>query len=74
MYVPVEVPLGTVTVTVDVPDVVIEVGLKAVVNPPVVVDESATVPVYPFRGDTVIVEVPWDPALMLRDVGEAEMV
>lgn len=45
VYVPVAVLLGTVTVNVDVPDVVIEVGLKFVVSPPVVVDDSATVPV-----------------------------
>ena len=31
------------------PDVVIDVGRKVVANPPVVVEESATVPVNPLK-------------------------
>ena len=40
VYVPVAVLLGTATVTVDVPEIIIDVGLKVAVNPPVAVDES----------------------------------
>ena len=72
VYVPVLVLLDTVIVSVDVPEVVIDVGLRLVVSPFGAVEESETAPVNPLRGFTVIVEVPEDPLLMVKDVGEAE--
>jgi hypothetical protein len=66
--------LGTVIVSVDLPEVAIEVGEKLVVNPLGEEDaESDTVPVKPLRALTVIVEVPEYPLLIISDVGEAEI-
>jgi hypothetical protein len=73
VYVPVLVLLPTVIVSVDVPEVEIEVGLKLAVSPVGAVADSATVPVNPLRAVTDIVEVPEDPLLMLKDVGDAEI-
>ena len=72
-YVPVAVVVGTVTVNVDVPEVVIDVGLRLAVIPLGAVGVSETAPVNPLRELTVIVEVPEDPLLMFKDVGEAEI-
>lgn len=78
MYVPVAVP--AVTVNVDVTAVVGLVidtleGLKLVVNPlPLgTVAVSETAPVKSLMGVTVIVEVPDEELLMLKDAGEAEI-
>lgn len=57
-YVPLLVPLGTVIVSVDWPDAVIEGGLRLEVQPVGDVADSVTVPVKPFRAVTVMVEVP----------------
>jgi hypothetical protein len=73
-YVPVAVPVGTATVNMDVPELVIDVGLKVAVSPLGAVEESETVPAYPLREFTVIVEVPEDPALMVIGLGDAETV
>jgi hypothetical protein len=72
LYVPLPVLLATLIVRVDFPEVEIEVGLRVAVNPDGAVADSATVPVNPLRAVTVIVEVPEDPRLMLKDAGEAE--
>ena len=71
MYVPDLMLLETVIFSVDVPEVVIDVGVRLVVSPFGAVEESETSPVNPLRGFTVIVEVPEDPLLMVKDVGEA---
>jgi len=54
-------------------DAEIEVGLRLAVNPVGAVADSETVPVNPLRKVIVIVEVPEDPLLMLKDVGDAEI-
>jgi len=72
VYVPDLMLLETVIFSVDVPEV-IDVGLRLAVSPLGAVGESLTVPVNPLRGFTVIVEVPEDPLLMVKDVGEAEI-
>ena len=75
VYVPDLMVLGTVMVIVDVPWVVIDVGLKVgVFHLLGVLEESVTVPVNPFVGFMVIVAFPVDPLLMVWDVGEAEIV
>ena len=68
--------LGTVMVIVDVPLVVIDVGLKVgVVHPLGLFEESATMPMNPLVGFTVIVAFPEDPLLMdMVVVGDAESV
>ena len=74
-YVPDLRLLGTVMVIVDVPLVVIDVGLKVgVVHPLGLFEESVTVPVNSLVGFTLIVAFPEDPLLMVRDVGDAESV
>jgi hypothetical protein len=73
VYVPVLVLLATVIVSVDFPEVEIEAGLNLAVNPVGTVADSVTVPVNPPRAVTVIVEVPDDPLLMLKDAGDAEI-
>jgi hypothetical protein len=73
VYVPILALLATVIVSVDFPEVEIEVGFRLVVNPVGAVADSATVPVNPLRAVTVIVEVPRDPLLMLKDEGDAEI-
>ena len=65
--------LPTTILSVEVPEVVIEVGLRLVVIPLGAVAESETVPVKALRAFTVIVEVPEDPLLMVRDGGEPEI-
>jgi len=77
VYVPVGAP--AVTVRVDVTELagfvtVTGLGLKLAVNPlPLgAVAVSETAPVNPLFGVTVIVEVPDDSLLMLKEVGEAE--
>lgn len=71
VFVPVAVPAGTVTVTVDVPDAVIDEGLKPAVSPLVFVEVSETVPEYPPRALTVTVDVPVAPAFTVIGLGEA---
>jgi hypothetical protein len=73
VYVPDLIVLGTVIFSVDVPELVIDLELRLAVSPLGAVEESETVPVNPFRGVTVIFEVPEDPLLMVKDVGEAEI-
>ena len=76
-YVPVAVPVGTVTVNVDVPEIVgvIDMGLGlGLVVSPFAVEESKTLPVNPLMEFTVIVEVPVNPALKVIGLGDAEMV
>jgi hypothetical protein len=73
VYVPVLVLLATVIVSVDFPEVEIEVGLRLTVNPVGAVADSVTVPVNPLRAVTVIVEVPWDPLLIFNEAGDAEI-
>lgn len=60
-YVPLLVLLATVIVSVDLPEVIIEVGLRLAANPDGAVADSATKPVKPLRAATVIAEVPEDP-------------
>ena len=48
-------------------------GLKLAVSPLGTVAVSGTLPENPLTGVTVIVEVPDDPLLMFKDVGEAEI-
>ena len=75
VYVPDLMVLGTVMVIVDVPWLVIDVGLKVgVFHPLGVLEESVTVPGNPLVGFMVIVAFPVDPLLMVWDVGEAEIV
>ena len=50
------------------------VGLKVTVRPNGADAESLTVPVNPLKDATVIVEVPEDPVLMFKLVGDAEIV
>ena len=52
------------------------VGVRLQVKPVAgdIEDDSATVPVKPFTGATVIVEVPAIPAFTVRVVGAAAMV
>jgi hypothetical protein len=64
--------LETVIFSVDVPEFVIEVGVKLVVNPLGADAESETVPVKPLRAFTVTVEVPEDPLLIVKVDGAAE--
>jgi len=73
LYVPLLVLLATVIVSVDFPEVEIEVGLKLAVKPVGALADSMTMPVNPLRAVIVIVEVPRDPLLMLRDAGDAEI-
>ena len=72
-YVPDAVPVGSVTVNVDAPLGVIDVGLRLVVNPPDAVEVSVTWLVKPLREFMVIVEVPKDPALTVIGLGEADI-
>ncbi len=77
-------PLAPVTVTVTAPATVNVQDNVDVPEPPVTVagvrvqtelsDVRATVPVNPFNGEMIIVEVPADPTDTVTDVGEAEMV
>jgi hypothetical protein len=72
-YVPAAVAVGTVTVNVDEPGGVIDVGLTVVVSPPDAVEVSVTGFVKPLREFMVIVEVPEDPALIVIGSGDAEI-
>ena len=68
--VPLLVVEGTLIVSVDLPDVVIDVGFSVVVNPPPeTLAEKETVPAKPLMAPIVTVEVPCDPLRMLRLVG-----
>ena len=74
----VNVPLlvvdGTFMVSVEEPEFVIDDGFRVAVNPPPeVVAARATVPLNWFRADIVIFEVPCDPLLTFRLLGEDEM-
>jgi hypothetical protein len=72
-YVPLLALLGTVTVSVDWPEVK-DCGLRLAVQPVVgALADNVTVLVNPLRAVTVIVEVPDDPFPMLKDVGNAEI-
>jgi len=72
--VPLLVVEGTLIVSVDVPDAVTDGGFSVVVSPPPeTVSESETVPAKPFKVAIFIVEVPCDPLRMLRLVGDAEI-
>jgi hypothetical protein len=64
--------LATVIVRVDFPEVEIEVGFRLAVNPVGALADNVTVLVNPLRAVTVIVEVPEDPLLMLKDAGDAD--
>jgi len=65
--------LGTVIVSVDVPEPpVIEDELSVGVNPPPNA-LRVTVPVNPFRAVIVIFEVPDEPLLTLKLLGDAEI-
>jgi len=65
-------PTTIVSVEVPVPEV-IWVGLRVAVIPLGAVAESETVPVKELRPVTVIVDLPEDPLVMVRDAGEAEI-
>ncbi len=71
--VPVLVLLGTVIVSVDFPEVEIESGLRLAANPVGALADNVTVPVKPLRAVIVIVEVPWDPLLIVNDACDAEI-
>jgi hypothetical protein len=73
VYVPLPALLATFIVRVDVPEVEIDVGLRVAAKAVGAVADSVTVPVNPLRAVTVIVEVPEDPRLMLKDAGEADI-
>jgi hypothetical protein len=73
VYVPVLVLLDTVIVNVDFPEVEIKTGLRLAANPAGALADNATVPVKPLRAVIVMVEVPWDPLLIVNDAGDAEM-
>jgi hypothetical protein len=73
VYVPVLVLLCTVIVSVDFPEVEIETGLRLAANPVGALADNVTVPVKPLRNVIVIVEVPWDPLLIVNDAGDAEI-
>jgi len=73
VYVPDLMLLETVIFSVDVPELVIDLGLRLAVSPLGAVEERVTGPVNPLREFTVIFEVPEDPLLMVKDVGEAEI-
>ena len=66
VYDPLLVPVGTVIVSVDVPDVWIGFLLKLVVQPVGALVESVTCPVNPLSAVTVMVEVPEEPLLTRR--------
>jgi len=54
-----------------VPDVVIEGMSKVAVSPVEGAVETATIPVKPLIGETLIVDVPVEPAIMIMLVGLA---
>ena len=71
VYVPDLTLLETVIFSVDVPEPVIDVGLRLAVNPVGALEsESATALLNPLRAFTVTVEVPEDPLPMFNDVGD----
>jgi len=74
VYVPDLMLLETVIFSVDLPEVVIDGGLRLVVSPFGAVEESETEPANPLREFTVIVEVPEVTALMMIGLGDAEMM
>jgi hypothetical protein len=72
--VPLLVEEGTVIVSVEEPEPVIDDGLNVADNPPPdALPVRETVPVNPFRDAIVTLEVLCDPLLMLRLVGDADM-
>ena len=73
VYVPVLMLLCTVIVSVDFPEVEIETGLRLAANPVGALADNVTVPVKPLSAVIVIVEVAWDPLLIVNDAGDAEM-
>ena len=78
VYVPDLTLLETVIFSADVPEAVIDVGLRLAVSPLGAFESaSATLPAYWLRGFTVIVVVPVVPvvpALMVIGLGDAEIV
>ena len=73
-YCPLLTPLGTVMFNVDEPGVKMELWLRLAVQPAGAVVESVIVPTNPLRAVTVIVEVPEDPLLIVREAGDADSV
>ena len=71
-YGPLAVLLGTVTLSVDWPDVMMVFWLRLAVQPAGALVESVTVPVKLLRGVTVTVEVPEVPLWMLSVAGDAD--
>jgi len=71
VYVPAAAEL---TVRVEVPDPVTLVGLSVAVRPLDALAVRVTVPLNPFWAVTVMADVPWAPALIVRLVGLAVMV
>ncbi len=61
-------------VNTDSPDPLIERAPRVASRPEDAVVERTTVPAKPFRGETVMVEVPIAPAVSLRERGLAETV
>jgi hypothetical protein len=75
VYVPATAEEVDVSVRVELPDVVIEVGAKAAVTPagrPVA--DNATVPVNPFCAPTLAVNVVALPAMTACELGDADSV
>ena len=77
VIVTVNVPLlvveGTLTVNVEEPELMIDVGLGVAVNPPPeAIAFRETVPVNPFRAVTVILVVSEDPLLIIKVLGDAD--
>lgn len=75
VYVPAAAEEVDVSVSVELPDVVIEVGAKAAVTPvgrPVA--DNATAPVKPFCAATLAVNVVALPAMTARELGDADSV
>jgi hypothetical protein len=71
-YAPLPALLGTVMLSVDWPDVEIDVLLRSAIQPVGAVVESATVSENPLRNVIVIVEVPEDPPPIVKVAGDAD--
>ena len=74
VYVPLLIDEGTLTVKIEVPELTIDVGLTVAVNPPDTLADNETVPLNPFKAETVILEVPCCPLRTLMLLGDAEIV
>jgi hypothetical protein len=71
--VPCGVDVVVVTVSVDVPEIVMVVGASMAVIVPLFVNESVTVPVKPPTGVTVIVQLPLLPWMTTTGCGVHEV-